>query len=111
MNIEMAMITYFASCQRLLSPLAISHEEREQLIWHPDSAKWRKPRLDSELRRRLGPSYDTYLRATQMLHKRLDQMKKGLDLDDNYLVSCSIIAMCITKELAALGHNIRRTTR
>lgn len=92
------MTTYVASCQRLLSPLPISHEEREQLIWHPTSAKWMKPRLNSELKKRLGPSYDTYLRAMQILHKRLDQLKKGLELDNDYLVSSSIIVIDIAKD-------------
>jgi len=92
------MTTYVASCQRLLSPLAISHEEREQLIWHPTSEKWIEPRLNSELKRRLGPSYDTYLRATKKLRKRLQQLKEKLELDNDYLVSYSIVAIGIAKD-------------
>ena len=89
----MAMINYSASCQRLLSPLTISHEEREQLIWHPTSAKWKEPQLNAELKRILGPLYDTYLRATQQLHKRLEKLKKRLELDNDYLVRHSIISI------------------
>ena len=98
LDIDMAMISYYASCQRLLSPLTISHEEKEQLVRHPTSAKWKEPQLNAELKRRLGPLYDTYVRATQRLHKKLEKLKKRLEFDNDYLVrysTISIVAICI----------------
>ena len=83
---------YRASCEELISPLAISSQEKDELIEHPESARWKDAHLHLELKRRLGPRYNNYLKATQMLETKLDKLKGKLELDNEFLVSRSFIA-------------------
>ena len=71
----------------MISPLTISPEEKEGLIEHPNSGRWKDPHLQVELKRRLGLRYNSYLAATQMLQAKMEKLKKKLKLTDDYLVS------------------------
>jgi len=94
---EMAYTMYRASCEQLISPLTISPEEKEELIEHPNSERWKDPHLHVELKRRLGLRYNSYLAATQVLQLKMDKLKRRLKLNDDYLVSSLINASYVAK--------------
>ena len=97
-RLEFAYTMYRASCEQLISPLTISPEEKEALIEHPNSERWKDPHLQLGLKRRLGLRYNSYLAATQMLQTKMYKLKKRLRLNDNYLVSSSIIVSYVAKD-------------
>ena len=107
---EFAWTMYFASCQRLLSPIAISSQESKELVEHPTSDRSKDPSLNLELRKRLGVAYEPYLIATRTLHKRVEKLKKKLKLNDDYLVSVSRNKYTRTNNPASLGQQIRGYT-
>jgi len=78
---------YRASCEQLISPLAISPGEKEELIEHPNSPRWKDPHLRIELKKRLGLRYNSYLAATQIVQSKVEKLKRRLKLSDEYLVS------------------------
>lgn len=108
---EFAWTMYFASCQRLLSPIAVSSQQSKELVEHPTSDRWKDPSLDLELRKRLGVAYEPYLIATRTLHKRVEKLKKKLKLNDDYLVSVSRDKYICANDLASLGQKVREYTQ
>ena len=94
---EFAYTMYRASCEQLISPLTISPQEKEELIEHPDSERWKDPHLHEQLKRRLGLRYNKYLAATQILQTKVNKLKRRLKLSDDYLVRCSTIAPFVAK--------------
>ena len=87
---QMAWTLYFASCERLLSPLAMPEQDLRLLVEHPTSDKWKDPILEKKLDERLGTSHLPYKAAIKMLHLKVAELGKRLKLDDQFLVSnCS----------------------
>lgn len=86
---EAAWMTYTASCERLLMPLAITDQEFRDLIDHPSSEKWKDETLNQKLRVRLDSAYIPYRNATKELHKKVEKLCRKLKLDESYLVSSS----------------------
>ena len=81
------LATYRRSCQRLLCPLAIPESDFDELTEKPFSDKWKDPRIDMQLRSRLGSSYQNFKDMTGELNEKIKKLCRKLRLNDQYLES------------------------
>ncbi|KAH7363684.1 hypothetical protein BKA66DRAFT_573381 [Pyrenochaeta sp. MPI-SDFR-AT-0127] len=88
-NIHIALgivwTSYTFVCERLLQPLAITHGDLAELIENPMSDKWRGPILHLKLKARLGRAYGPFNNAIELLHSKLEKIRKKLNLDEHFL--------------------------
>jgi hypothetical protein len=81
---------YRNSCEELLSPLMLPDAKFYELLNDPKSKTWDSDELGKELRNRLGDSYEPYKLAVEKLNKRIDLLRRKLDLNDDMQVSALI---------------------
>ena len=60
---ESARVFYLDTLEELLNGIVESEDEMEALMSKPGGITWKQPHYEERLKRRLGRSYDAYLRT------------------------------------------------
>jgi hypothetical protein len=72
----------------------------------PKSKAWDSDELGKELRNRLGDSYEPYKSAVEKLNKRIDLLRRKLDLNDDMQVSALIYSLRLSYSHGAPDRHI-----
>lgn len=83
---EVAWTLYRSAYEHLLRQLAISDRDFDDLLCNPRSGKWQEDHLDKKMKVLLSTSYQPYRNATELLHKKMEKLRKKLKLNEDYLV-------------------------
>jgi hypothetical protein len=99
-------VIYRNSCEELLSPLMLPDVKFYELLNDPKSKAWDSDELGKELRNRLGDSYEPYKSAVEKLNKRIDLLRRKLDLNDDMQVSALIYSLRLSYSHGAPDRHI-----
>jgi len=79
---------YRQNLEMLVQRFMLTEDLLDELWHNPRSAAWIDKSLDQKLQEQFGSQaeYETYILAVRRLHKRIDKLRKKLELDQNFQV-------------------------